>query len=131
MILRLFAPFLPYCTEEAWSWWQSGLIHRARWPSGPALARSAGMQARPEMWEVVSGVLMTVRRTKTEAKGSMRTRVKRCVVTGAPSLLELVALASEDLRDAGAISQLDLLADPQATALAVSVELAEHDPNPG
>ncbi len=124
VILRLFAPFLPYCTEEAWSWWQSGSIHRASWPSAQSLAARGGPGARPELLETLGEVLVALRRAKTEAKGSMRTRVARCVVTGPASLLELVELASADLADAGNITQLELVADPMATALSVSVELA-------
>ena len=54
----------------------------------------------------------------------MRMQVARCLVTGPPSLLDLVDLASDDLADAGAIAQLDLVPDPGAAALSVVVELA-------
>jgi valyl-tRNA synthetase len=132
VMLRLFAPFLPYCTEEAWSWWQSGSIHGSEWPSGPALASEAGPDARPELVDAVALVLVALRRAKSEAKGSMRTQVARCRVTGPPSLVELVELASGDLTDAGAIAELDLVLDPSAAALSVMVELATEDgPGPG
>jgi valyl-tRNA synthetase len=118
--LRLFAPFLPFVTEEAWSWWQAGSVHRAAWPVADEVAALApGGDAG--VLRDVSVVLAGVRKAKSEAKTSMRTEVGSATVTGPQEALDRVALAAEDLRATGRVGELELL--PGEEQLAVSVTL--------
>ena len=90
--LRLLAPFLPFVTEEVWSWWQAGSIHtaavaaRAVRARRPALARQGRHAAGPVL-EVVAEVLGQVRRAKTAAKRSMRAPVATLTVADTPERL--------------------------------------------
>ena len=75
---RLFAPFMPFVTEEVWSWWQPGSVHVARWPEVGEVGMFAG--ADTEVLRVAAEVLGAVRREKTTHKRSMRARVALLVV---------------------------------------------------
>ena len=76
VLLRLLAPFLPFVTEEVWSWWQDGSIHLAAVAdSGRSSDRArqhGGHGRRAPVLEVAAEVLGQVRRAKTTAKRSMR-----------------------------------------------------------
>jgi valyl-tRNA synthetase len=120
-LLRLFAPFLPFVTEEIWSWWQDGSVHRASWPDAGELRGPAG-DADPLALGVASAVLGEVRKAKTAAKASMRADVARTVVRDSHDRLAALALVEADVRDAGRIAAL---VTEEADSLSVEVELAE------
>ncbi|WP_205302095.1 valine--tRNA ligase [Nonomuraea montanisoli] len=113
-LLRLFAPFLPFVTEEVWSWWRDGSVHRAAWP---AAERGAG---DPAVLAVASEVLRRIRKAKSEAKLSMRAEVSRLTVTGPEA--GLVRLAQDDLCGAGNVEEFVL---DDGAAFTVEVVLGE------
>jgi valyl-tRNA synthetase len=92
--LRLFAPFLPFVTEEVWSWWRAGSVHRAAWPSAGEFDDLAG---DPRVFAAASSVLGEVRRVKSDAKLSMRAPVSRITVSGDQSFLDRVRSAEHDI----------------------------------
>ena len=108
VLLRLLAPFLPFVTEEVWSWWQAGSIHTAPWPARSELgpAGSAGVGDGDRVLEVAAGVLGRVRQAKSQAKRSMRSKVATLTVTDTPERIAALLLARDDVADAGGVEDL-------------------------
>ncbi|MDO5724530.1 MAG: valine--tRNA ligase [Flaviflexus sp.] len=70
--VRLFAPVLPYATEEVWSWYATGSVHTANWPSAAPL-RSAAEGGDPDLLLTAGAALAKLRKVKSENKVSQRT----------------------------------------------------------
>jgi valyl-tRNA synthetase len=95
VFLRLFAPFCPFVTEEAWSWWRNGSIHLAQWPEASEVA---GRTGQPAVLEQVSAALVAIRGAKTKAKVSMKAEVAEIVFSGPAASLSALRLAQADLK---------------------------------
>jgi valyl-tRNA synthetase len=116
---RMFAPFVPFVTEEVWHWWQPGSVHRAPWPTVEETERGGD----GSVLTVVAEVLAAVRRAKTSEKRSMRARVAVLTVSGPPDTLAAIEAARADLIDAGGVDELAL---HEGESLDVGVVLAEE-----
>ncbi|WP_433784327.1 valine--tRNA ligase [Actinomycetospora sp. CA-101289] len=110
VLQRLFAPVLPFVAEEVWSWWQEGSVHRAPWPE-PAEA-ATGEEVDPQVLTIASDVIGGIRRAKSEQKLSIRTEVETLSVQAAPAALEALREALSDVRAAGRVRDVELVASP-------------------
>jgi valyl-tRNA synthetase len=102
VLLRLLAPFLPYATEEVWSWWHDESVHRAPWPLASETATPEA--GDPGVLATVGEALAGVRKAKSEAKVGMRSEVSRIELAGPEGWTQRVRAAEADLRAAGRIT---------------------------
>ena len=100
VVLRLFAPVLPYVTEEVWSWTHDGSVHRAAWPTVAELPEGGD----PAVLAAVGSALAVVRKAKSEAKVGMRAEVPTATIVGPAATLEHVRAGEADLRAAGRLT---------------------------
>jgi len=116
--LRLLAPFLPYVTEEVWSWWRDGSVHRSTWPTTDEL--DAADDAGEGIYAAAAAVLGEIRKAKAEAKVSLKVRASLVVVHADGDLLQKLALAESDVVQAGNVEALERR---EAEGLTVEVTL--------
>jgi valyl-tRNA synthetase len=107
-LLRLFAPFLPFTTEEVWSWNHTGSIHRSSWPEADAIRALAG-DGDPRALVDIGIALSLIRKEKSEAKVSMRTEVTTAVISGPAAVIARIEGCAGDLQGAGRIEALELV----------------------
>ncbi|MFQ4149113.1 valine--tRNA ligase [Arthrobacter sp. LAPM80] len=94
-LLRLFAPFLPFATEEVWSWWRAGSVHRAPWPAAVSVD-----DGDTSLLATVGDALSGIRKAKSEAKVKQRTQVLSATVTAGEVQAAQLAAGLGDLKAA-------------------------------
>ena len=104
-LLRLFAPFIPFATEEAWSWSEEGSIHASAWPTTGELP--VADDASDALLALTSRALTGIRGAKTAAKASQKTPVAQARIVGPAEEVESLRLATDDLRAVGRIDVLE------------------------
>ena len=95
--LRLFAPFLPFVTEEVWRWTNDSSIHLAAWPTADELATDGD----PALLADVAAALIAIRGAKSTAKVSMKAEVARAAFSGPAATIARLRQIEPDLRAVG------------------------------
>jgi valyl-tRNA synthetase len=119
--LRLLAPFVPFVTEEVWSWWQTGSVHRASWPERSELG---GLGGDAVALDPIASALRGIRGAKSQAKVSMKHELSAVEFRGPEPALAAVRLAEGDLRRAGRITAEPTYVVGDGPELSVAATLA-------
>jgi valyl-tRNA synthetase len=115
VLLRLFAPFLPFVTEEVWSWWRDGSVHASRWPVVDELQSLLGVEAEATrasedasyQWAIT--VLFEVRKQRSEAKQPLKVPITKVTVIAGAEQAGLMPIVEADLRSALRVQAFDTL----------------------
>jgi valyl-tRNA synthetase len=111
VVLRLLAPFLPFVTEEVWSWWPRertprGSVHRAAWPDPGSLRALGGPD--DSALDAASSAISSIRKAKSQARLPMRAPVRLLTVTAPADQLDALAAVLRDVQSAGHVAQTEL-----------------------
>ena len=101
VLLRSFAPFIPYITEEVWSWVfaeEKGqpTIHRAPWP-GEADFEGIPAPANPASFELAVAAFTAINKCKADSEVSMGREVNKLTLVANAGTLEAASLVLPDV----------------------------------
>ena len=105
VLLRLFAPYLPYVTEEAWSWGFAAAtgersVHLAPWPKAEEFAAVPDGSDAGATFDLACAFLDAVRRAKSAAGATVGRQLASLRVASSPATVERLRPCLSDLRSA-------------------------------
>ena len=119
VITKLLAPFIPFATEEAWSWWQEGSVHRSVWPISDDLSAISGNQSASLM-TLASQALIGIRKAKSDEKLSMKAEISSLTIEASDQDIELLKHIESDLKSVGKIDEINYKASESLAISGVS-----------
>ena len=102
-LVRMLAPFVPYITEEVWSWTYSedagmaNVIHKSPWPTLEEFA-AIPAPAHANSYDVAVAAADAVRKTKADANVSMAAPVQMAAFTVVEMALPALEATLEDIK---------------------------------
>ncbi|MDJ0786723.1 MAG: valine--tRNA ligase [Myxococcota bacterium] len=134
VLLRLFAPVLPFITEEVWSWVFAAArsepsIHRAPWPEAAELE---GVPApdEPLSFELAVAAFTAINKSKADAEVSMGREIDKLVLGGSEETLGRAAAVLPDVARAARCREWSVSAVPGLEAASfriLDVQFAPRD----
>ena len=102
---RLLAPYLPYATEEVWSWMHEGegSVHHAAWPKAETYDAAAAAIS-PELLTHAGEALAALRGIKSKAKVSMKTPILSVQLGVSDEARKSIEATLGDIAEAGRVT---------------------------
>jgi len=125
-LLKIFAPFLPFVTEEVWSWgFGKASIHHESWPDW-SVEQSLTLHSAAAFDAAVL-VVNAIRSQKTEKQKSLKWPVVKLSVNAKPEEVSLLEKSLDDIQAVGHVlpEAVKLVSDANHGDMQVAVELAE------
>ncbi len=122
-VVRMFAPFLPFLTEEVWHWSYTAdpdmreSVHISPWPTPEEFA-AVPRPSHEDLYPAIVEVLEAVRKAKAEANSSMSAPVRRVTVTARDYTLATLEPVLDDITGMLHIDTIDLVEGTPKTGLA-------------
>ena len=123
-ITKLLAPFIPFATEEAWSWWQEGSVHRSSWPVAEDLSSFTGDQTAA-LLSLASQALIGIRKAKSDQKLSMKAEIRSLTIEANEADIESLKHIESDLKSVGKIDEVHYKSSESLAISGVSFKPAQ------
>jgi valyl-tRNA synthetase len=127
LALRLFAPYVPFITEELYNVERDeySSVHRARWPQSDEIDSTSD----DGCFAAAVSVVTQVRKKKSDAKVSLRYPVTKLTVRGPHPTIDVLNSVIDDVMSTVNATEHELIGNEGLDELEVHVDLAD-EPEP-